>query len=97
MRNSRNRNNKCPKNLTSRKRYGNIVYYARTLFGIQESVQKALTKTKIDEQSILYQKINMATNSKLPHILKIVTKIFLIGLLIQFFLQTFVTYRLGLD
>ncbi|PJA48376.1 MAG: hypothetical protein CO170_02950, partial [candidate division SR1 bacterium CG_4_9_14_3_um_filter_40_9] len=39
----------------------------------------------------------MMINSKLPHILKIVTKIFLVGLLLQFFLQTFVTYKLGLD
>jgi len=37
----------------------------------------------------------MTTNSKLPKILKIMTKIFLIGLLIQFFLQTFITYELG--
>ena len=38
----------------------------------------------------------MITNSRLPHILKIITKIFLIGLLLQFFLQTFVTFELNL-
>lgn len=37
------------------------------------------------------------TESKKDNILTIISKIFFIGLLLQFFLQTFVTFRLGLD
>lgn len=37
----------------------------------------------------------MIQNTKLARVIHIITKIFLIGLLLQFFLQTFVTYKLG--
>lgn len=39
----------------------------------------------------------MEPSNRVIKALTLVAKIFFIGLLLQFFLQTFVTYKLGLD